>query len=659
MDPSIFYSNLSLLTDMNIIINLFICFFYVFASVNLGAALLVCLRIKPTQRVSSSALLATAFLLGQTGLVAVWTGLGLLALFSLNTIRVILIIYFLGGLIFAWPLYRTTLISLWTKVQIFRNESVIWKIILLLVLILIGLEGIAAFVAPPVGDAEAFYLPIAKVLAASENLVPLIGYESFSQVGLFGEIHFAALISLSSLEAAKMFVWFTALATAMILMGLGSQIGLKHRGQLLVLAMLFTSSTFYYYISDGKVDLFAAALGLVAYYWALQFENIENNNIIALIGLFAGMSVIAKLSYLLVILPSVFIIIFWRYFATANHERSIKKKIISFIMIGMRFAFWFALASLPNIIKNTALFSQPFAPFLMLDGSANTWLDQTWFSPGVTRHILLTYPFALIFGQYPMQGGGLSPILLILLPFILFLPKSNFLPHSKSFQLGVAALAGIILWNMFRASAFAPRYILATLLLFVPIIACAAETYLHFESKPRWLSAMLLFCIVSMLLLNFVERRNYVAPRWEAYVVKGEITCISPNCIVWRKANKVAKPGDRIFLADYYRFWLRSDLLQCIASPSEVGLALSTPPEERWGSLFELGIQYVIVNEETHSNIAKLLDLNAVPEWLNVKIKVQEGAYSLLSLKALDPSRQPKYSCEQKNYPAWKVSFSQ
>jgi len=644
---------------MNILVYLAICSFYVLASVNLGAALLGILKIKPVRGVSPLALIATAFLLGQVGLVAIWTALGLLAVFSLIAIKTVLVICFLGGSVFAWPLYRAALSSLWTEMRILSRESVIWKIIALLVLLLISMDGITAFVLPPLGDAEAFYLPLAKVMAASERLVALPGYESFSQVGLFGELHFAALISLGSLEAAKLFVWFTSLAAAVMLVGIGSQIGLKHRGQLLVLAMLFTSSTFFYYASDGKVDLFAAALGLAAYYWVLQFGSVGSNSAIALIGLFTGMSVVAKISYLLVVLPAIFFLVVWRYLATSNLGPTFQTNLLAIFKLGLYLTFWITLALIPNVIKNAALFGQPLAPFLVSAGNLK-WLDQTWFAPDITRWILLTYPLSLVFGQYPMQAGGLSVLLLVLAPFILFLPRSRNLFISKPFQLAVAAITGIVLWNVFRASVFAPRYLLATLLLFIPVVAYAAETYMQSEAKPRWLSLIAIFCVVTTLSANFLERMDYVAAEKTAFAVKDEISCIYLGCGVWKKANKLAEPGDRIYMANYYRFWLRPDLLQCVSSTDDTSdFSLLTSPEDRWYFLFEHGFRFVVFDEETHSQTIEALDLARAPDWLNVTIVVQEGNLTLLSLDASDTTKQSTYSCQQKDYPAWEVSLSQ
>ncbi len=642
---------------MNILLDLAICSFYVLASVNLGAVLLGFLKVKPAQGHSPFTLIATAFLLGQVGLVAPWTTLGLLNTFSPFAIRTILLVCFFGGLFFAWPFYRAALSSLWTASRILIHELTIWKIIALLVTSLIVVDGLTAFVSPPHGDAEAFYFPIAKVMAAAERLVILPGYEAFSQVGLFGEFHFAALISLGSLEAAKWFVWFTALAAAVMLVGIGSQIGVKHRGQLLILSMLFTSSTFFYYISDGKVDLFAAALGLAAYYWALQVERIGGPFVIALVGLFSGMSVVAKISYLLAVLPPVFLLVVWRHLVTVNSGGTLRDKIFSTTKLMLSLSFWVVLALIPHMAKNATLFHQPLAPFVTSDRSQD-WLNQTWFDAGVTRWILLTYPFSLVFGQYPMQGGGLSVLLLILVPLTLFLPKSPSLSNSTSFQLTLAAVMGIVLWNIFRASVFAPRYLLATLLLFIPPVAYGTEAYMQAEVKPRLLSGIAFVCILITLFVNLLEMKDHTAGVLNAYMAKDEISCTYSGCGVgvWKKVNKIAEPGERIYMANYYRFWLRSDLLQCVSTTKErEEFSLLDSPEARWHFIFEHGFHFVMMDETTHSATIEALDLTRVPDWLNVTVVVEEGPNTLLFIESLDPSKHARYACQQKEFPAWGI----
>ena len=51
----------------------------------------------------------------------------------------------------------------------------------------------------------------------------------------------------------------------------------------------------------------------------------------------------------------------------------------------------------------------------------------------------------------------------------------------------VAAFAGVAAWMVMWPSVIAPRYILATLLLFVPILAIAAEDVLTTMNVPRML----------------------------------------------------------------------------------------------------------------------------------------------------------------------------
>ncbi len=66
--------------------------------------------------------------------------------------------------------------------------------------------------------------------------------------------------------------------------------------------MLFTSTTFTYYVGDGKVDLFGAGLGLACCYWVLQAGRLADpRRCLLLAGAFAGLAVTAKISLLVVL----------------------------------------------------------------------------------------------------------------------------------------------------------------------------------------------------------------------------------------------------------------------------------------------------------------------------------------------------------------------
>jgi len=117
--------------------------------------------------VRSMPFLATAFLLGQAILANVWLVLGLQAWFNQNMILLVLLASMVAGLPFA----RSGIAGLPSKIseQIgwWSRQRVTVRLIIAASLFLFMLLGIGAFVRPPVGDAEAFYMAYPKIIAAS------------------------------------------------------------------------------------------------------------------------------------------------------------------------------------------------------------------------------------------------------------------------------------------------------------------------------------------------------------------------------------------------------------------------------------------------------------------------------------------------------------
>src|SRR3972149_11829335 len=83
-------------------------------------------------------------------------------------------------------------------------------------------------------------------------------------------------MTLADPVAAKLFIWIIACSACALLAAIGTLCGLGLRGKVALLVMTLTSSTFVLYVTDGKVDLFAAALGLAAYYCALAIGRSAN-----------------------------------------------------------------------------------------------------------------------------------------------------------------------------------------------------------------------------------------------------------------------------------------------------------------------------------------------------------------------------------------------
>ena len=124
------------------------------------------------------------------------------------------------------------------------------------------------------GDGVAFYMVLAKVMAASQRVTPVSGHEFNHGVsGFMGEMHHAVMLMLDGEQAAMLFVWVTAVSMLALVVALCGRLGVGKVGKWVAVVMVLSSTSVTFYLTDGKVDLFAAAMGVSALYWALQVKR--------------------------------------------------------------------------------------------------------------------------------------------------------------------------------------------------------------------------------------------------------------------------------------------------------------------------------------------------------------------------------------------------
>jgi hypothetical protein len=526
-------------------------------------------------------------------------------------------------------------------------------------LFLLALFGIGAFLSPPKGDAEAFYMTYPKIIAASERIIPMAtpGYWSFSQVGLMGEMHFAALMQLSGVQAAKLFVWPISVAAALMLMGVAAESGVGRTGQWFAVIMLLTSSAFTTHITNGKVDLFAAALGISAFYWGLKASSCQwRKSALAVTGLFTGFAVVAKLPYIVALAPSVLLLVMARHYLAETRPKG--RTLLSLLAVAGQLSLWFTIAVIPHMIKNEVFFQAPLTP--LIGPPELTWLtEQSWLSPEETRRVVLTYPYALVFGRYGMQEGRLSFLLLVFILLAVNLPRAKLMwRHSALAQITIAALLGTVIWVFLKPSVFAPRYMLATLLMFIPLAAGAAEYSYQSEKTNRWLW----IGIIALLILALGTTTHRPLTKWPSHLIryaKGEFSeceLASKYCNRLKTVNQVAMPGARIYFAGYYSFWLRPDLLQCCQTPRDGSLRGSSETmKAKWAHLFDRGFEYLVIDKLTHRSALEFIDKSHAPDWLKIENIWDDPLLLIYKITAKDERRNAKVACRQISGPAWDI----
>jgi hypothetical protein len=514
-------------------------------------------------------------------------------------------------------------------------------------LVILGvLLAIKSIVLPPSGDAEAFYMVLPKILADSHRLVPQPNYISFSQIGLSGEMHFAALISLASPYAAKFFVWIEAIALATLVVAISSSLGCTLRGKITALVILLTSTTVTFYIYDGKVDLFGATFGLAAYYWILQSRNFNGRFPYVMTGIFLSFAMIAKFSNIPVIIPGILLILFWNTNFRKDTIIHSTKELFKNLMIVAGCSFIFLI---PHLLKNFMLFSEPLAPFYFFKANGNSWIDQAWYSPEATKFILKTYPLALVFGRYPMQGGTLSALILAFFPLILVLPRGIVLKERQLIQIASVAVLGVGIWMLTRPSVLAPRYILSTLLLFIPVSAWLVEKIYASEKRLLLVKFSITFSMLVFLLLTFLQLdvRNSLAGAFHWFGNKSSDYKATGGI---EYLNTHTHTGDRIYFVGYYTYLLRPDLLQCISNSEENpvnGMDIDY--------LFDHGYKYYIRDKSIKSVSKDSFHSEDSESWLSFTKVFDDTNYVIYNIFSIDSTKTPDYSCKQCGSKAWSV----
>ncbi len=628
--------------------------FYVLASLIIGLVLIkaIIFVLKIDTNFQVNLFFSTGFLLGQGILANLWLLLGLYSCFKFLVIIGILSITIFIGFYYVKDYYLQFIRKVKETFYEIKGLSVTWKVLLFILLFSVFIYGLASIVYPVMGDAEAFYMVFPKIMAASEQLKPQPNYYEFSQIGLFGEMHYAVLMTIGSPQAAKFFVWFTGLVLAGLLLSFCAIASLETRGQIAALIILFTSSTFTNFLYDGKVDVFGGALGLAAYYWALQTGKKFGYLAYVLTGLFAGFSIIAKFSNIPVILSGIILIMIWNHWPQLKRGEKIHSLVLGpFILVGLTFI----IAIIPHLIKNWVLFKEPFAPFFFFKSKGANWADQAWFSPKTTKFILMTYPVALVFGQYPMQGGNLSPLILAYMPLLILKKKAQWFLSKNLLQITIVAIFGLITWMIVRPAVISPRYILATLLLFIPIVAWCAEKITVTDFSPFLRKTVFISLFLALLIALLPVRP--VPEKFAKWISNGcrESDCSNGNYKPLSFINEIASPGDRVFFGGYYTYYLRADLLQCMNEPNESEFYNLKTPAKRWNYLFDHGFKFLVIQKSSHGSLFDESKIYPIPSELVVKKIYDLKDTMIFSIAANSKTLQPRFGTRQQPYPAWEV----
>ena len=579
--------------------------------------------------------IASTFLLGSGVLATLWSIVLSLHAFYVYIVFGIVITFALIGCRFILKEksgIRTTLSAYW---QYLTSLSLAWKgIICLTATIILQTAIVSLSPLQSNGDAAAYYMVLPKLFNETHTFSLLRGYETFMTIGIHGELHFASLMSLGSDWGAKLITWPIGIACAIILAEITKIVGASTRAQIITIAMVYTSTAYILLIGDGKTDLFGAAMGCAAFLWLIRNDIEFKSYRYLIVGLFTGFAIIAKISYLPVIIPCIFLFTIWNHFT--EKENKISSKLDGLSVLGRNIIWILIGLTLPGIIhviKNWLLFGEPFAPFFYIGNNLfpDRWVNQSWFSPEDIRKIILTYPLALIFGKYPMQYGNLSVLLLAFAPLLILIPRSRESLNSIAVKLLITGVAGVIIWIIIRPGAFAPRYILFLLLFFIPIVSWSIDYVLSNEKRPRILSTVISLIFLSYLIVFNGLYAQKVAERFDKNTERQSL--IKASTIL----NELTDSDDRVLSLSPFTYWLKSEILLNLATAEEADKIVNSEEKSStdiWNLIYDFDFDYVLIDKNTDSQLTqKLFTPFANNDFVVNKI-FQEQHYSIFEVKS-------------------------
>lgn len=631
-----------------------ICLIYTISCMSIGCLLLPTIGVARNvwRNYSALAITATALMLGQCLFAIVWIGLGLMGYFFLIPITVLLILTLSIGIIFV----RRDIVALFNRLfaQIIHHfvelpiSIKFVEVLVFLVVVLLGLFNAILPVRFGAGDGIFFYMVLPKLMAASGRLLPVIGYEyTHSISGLFGEMHHSVLLAIGEEQAALLFVWVTTLTMLALLVALCGSLGIGNVGKVIAMVMMLSSTSVSFYMIDGKVDIFAAALGIAALYWVVETTR-DSVKLLPfnLVGMFTGFAVVAKATYAIAVAVPVSIILLWEA-RRSKHS----------VQVWIGFIVFIILPFLTLIVKNSVLFQEPLAPFVFFDEQIGDKYNSQgyWNSPDVARNILLTYPFALVYGDHLFQYGNLSGLYLAFAPLVLLVPSSSWRKNKSLSYFSIAILITVVVGAVLQSRYFAPRFMLPALLSLIPAIAFAAENTFYSVGKYLWFRNVIVMCLcIGLVGYSTIEQD---IKRLFRYKVQGAEICDLegfplPECHDMLAMNALAGVGERINVSSGYTYWLREDLIQCMATKDEQLLVNGGP--DNVSKLYDLGFHYV-------QKVGDAWDLSHVSPDINVSISYSREtiglspAVHIYELSSKESSVIPSFGCGQVNYPAWGV----
>ncbi len=502
-------------------------------------------------------------------------------------------------------------------------------------------------------DASLLYFSLPKRIAMTYEVQPIHPTDRLLVNALYSSILFTPLIQLFGDQAARALTWFQAIAILVGMDEIGKRTGFSRQVRLYVMILALTTTAFVDLIGDGKIDLISLTPLIVASGWLFQALDASYPETLLLTGLYLGFAVIAKPLYVFLLIPFLTILsLGWIRddIRAQGWKQGIRSRLSLFWMLPFPFINALLYLWLNSILLGTAL--APFEFANQIDWSS--WIYFDWHILPLLRVLYLP---AITFLNIPSTMGNLSPLVIGILPFVLYRKvRSNLLFSPELRRILLAALSALILWVTFSFAFFEIRYVLFLwFLLFLAVAQLLEASWKVLPRKQRyWLQLSIL------LLTGFVAARIFVISLVTYSPIRADGTpqcSLNPFCTFFEPLNQRALAGERIFVLHGYRYYLRPDLLACSSMSQEYDLLRELAKKDGeafWSELYRQGFRYLTYEVhfvEAHAHFPEIPSPQEAPPWLTVT----QWNVGIYELKAVNPPFAPVKRCARDALGRWRI----
>jgi hypothetical protein len=503
----------------------------------------------------------------------------------------------------------------------------------LIALLLILAPQLMRLISRPISDALAYYLVQPKLIALTHQLTSANQFEAFLQSSALIELNSAAVFTFSGEIGMRIYTFVSGIVLFRVIWEICRQFEFDNLTTKLILFFLATSTFLTNTLADGKTDNVSTLWFMAAFSTLVAGLMNGNKHLLILFGVVLGFSILTKLSFA-VLIPALLY-----YFLVTSNRKSSKeiRSGIFHVLVGL------SVPIASHILKNQIVFSDALAPFVRQSSESNSQLlSQEWFSPENTLWIITTYPFALLFGQYPMQYGNLTPFAFLGIPMLFAIKNVDRKQRKYLVHLFVMGSITVILWLLIKPSVLAPRYI-SPAFVFV-LIAMGFLARKNIESiRSRAIKALVLILMLGHL--SFAATLAKVN-----YDTSFYLDPQNPESSMYEYVSKLPKDSGLIYLDTFNASMLDNDSLLCSSVTHSFNLAHNSIGRESiWEDLYREGFRYVISDNTTHKVFIGTKKVNESKFGLTSSTQLNfSEKYVLYEITSTDPSMKvKKASCRR------------